>query len=151
MPIRMELLEQLKREHKEVQDLLEKAEATGEGAEKTREQLADKLKEKLLPHSKAEEKVLYARLADEEESRDLIAEAKDEHQEDEQLLKELLSTETDAPEWIQTLKKLRDAVAHHVQEEEDEIFVKAESLINPEEMDELLLLYREEKERFTAL
>ena len=30
----MELLEQLKREHKEVQDLLEKAEATGEGAEK---------------------------------------------------------------------------------------------------------------------
>lgn len=147
----MELLEQLKREHKEVQDLLEKAEATGEGAKKTREQLAEKIKEKLLPHSKAEEKVLYARLADEEESRDLIVEAKDEHQEAEQLLKELLSTETHAPEWIQTLKKLRDAVAHHVQEEEDETFVKAESTIAPEEMDELLLQYREEKERFTAL
>ena len=65
----------LKKDHEVVKDLLEKMEATKETAPKSRIALLERLRNELIPHARAEEKVLYDTLKDIESTKELALEA----------------------------------------------------------------------------
>lgn len=147
----MTIFEQLKREHEEVKNLLEKAEKTADEAEQAREDLVLKIKETLLPHAKAEEKSFYKRLKKtDDDAAELMEEAQDEHEEAEALLRELENTEPTSEQWMSTLKKLKESVLHHVEEEESGVFDKAEDSLTQQELEEILVEYQEERESVLA-
>lgn len=72
----------------------------------------------LVAHSRAEESEVYPVAVKEAGETDEVEHSQEEHAEAERLLAELLDCEWDSPQYVAALKKVVDAVSHHVEEEE---------------------------------
>lgn len=119
----MDILDKLKKEHEEVAGMLKQLVKSDKGAE--RKALVRKIRMALVPHLRAEEKVVY----------DAIIALKDkdakidgnegyiEHKLGDKLLGDLLKmTNAMSPEFSATSKVLKEIVEHHVKEEEDAVW-----------------------------
>lgn len=118
-----DILATLKLEHEEVAALLEQLVGTDNGGQ--RKKLVKEIKSALVPHLRAEEKVVYrsvSKLRDKQARQD-GAEGALEHKIAEQTLTGLgkMSNPT-SPEFSAAAKVLKELVSHHVQEEEDNIW-----------------------------
>jgi hemerythrin-like domain-containing protein len=96
--------------------------------------LFGKLKSALVFHTTVEEQIFYHNLANEPLTENLIDDAYSEHRAVDQLLVGL-SVPTD--KWRQLLHELKREVAHHVDEEENDIFPKAEKLLGKRKLDQM--------------
>lgn len=110
--------------------------AIGSGA-RSRDPLFDQLKLDLDRHTKAEEDVLYPALKRHDETRRYVDEALREHQEAKRMLTELATGDKDSAEWTARLRKLQQAIQHHVDEEEKQIIPAARNVITGNEASEL--------------
>jgi hypothetical protein len=134
-----DILKTLAADHRELERLFNRLEATTERAKKTREKLFLELKQLLTAHSKAEEAVLYDRLAEEsDEAREKTLEGYEEHHVASLLLKEMSLLPADHERWDAKLKVLKEAVSHHIEEEEDETFASARKLVPTAERGEMV-------------
>lgn len=140
----MDAFQLLKADHKNVANLFDQLESA-RGQAKLR--VFEQIKTELELHTHIEEKVFYPALEEPEETHDLTLEAYEEHAEVKQLLKELSRSRTANDEWEAQAKVLRENVEHHVEEEENELFPKAEAALGEEEIDELGERMAAEKER----
>jgi hemerythrin superfamily protein len=127
----------LKADHKKVAAIFEKLEPTTERGVKTREELFAKLKNELDVHARIEEDILYPRLKEIDETEDLTLESYEEHAVVKTLLGELDALNKDDETWGAKLKVLQENVEHHVEEEEGELFPKAQKHLSTEELNEL--------------
>jgi hemerythrin superfamily protein len=119
----MDILDKLGREHEEVQGLLEKLVDSESGAERT--VLFRKVKAALVPHTQAEEKVVYDRVLRLKKTDSKIDgnEGYDEHELASAMLKKLsrIRNKT-SPEFTAAAKVLKELVNHHVKEEESAVW-----------------------------
>jgi|GEM_PF-412152 hypothetical protein len=132
------LFKQLKEDHKEVKDILSRIDASGPEATEKRKELVLELKQKLVPHARAEEKVLYSHMLN--ENRDLEVAGLEgfiEHEAVDVLLPELLEMDASTPLWQAKFIVLKEALEHHIREEENEFFKKCEKNMDAD-YDELL-------------
>ena len=127
----------LKADHKKVAGIFEKLEPTTERGVKTREELFAQLKNELDVHTRIEEDILYPRLKEIDETEDLTLESYEEHAVVKTLLAELDALAKDDETWGAKLKVLQENVEHHVEEEEGELFPKAQKQLSTEEINEL--------------
>lgn len=141
----MNIYERLEKDHRAVEDIFEQILDSSDGAKKTREKLFSKLKSELIAHSKAEEKIFYPRLKEEGELREQVLESLEEHHEVELLLDELDELEVDDERWMAKMRVLQENVEHHVEEEEDELFEEARSVLDDDEATDLCKRFDEEK------
>ena len=88
-------------------------------------------------HTQIEEQIFYPALRSFEETKDLIPEAFEEHQEVKDILEEMSSLNPGNDEFMDKLTELRDSVEHHVEEEEGEMFPKAEQVLGQSRLQEL--------------
>lgn len=72
----------------------------------------------LVAHSRAEEAEVYPVAVKEAGETDEVEHSQEEHAEAERLLAQLLDCDWDSPQYVKMLKKVVDAVSHHVEEEE---------------------------------
>ena len=94
------------------------------------------MKQELLGHMAAEEKLLYPPL--EKEMREKIADARKEHAEIRKHLDHLTSGGTmPEAEWMRHLQQMKQEITHHVQEEEKEILPAAERMFDRQKLMEL--------------
>jgi hemerythrin superfamily protein/sporulation protein YlmC with PRC-barrel domain len=121
-------------DHRKVDDLIAHIEKS-EDEEECNELFAE-LRTALLAHSQAEDEVFYSRLEEEDETESLIGEARNEHQQVEDLLEQLGEIE-DEDAWMKRYADLKQAVQHHVHEEEHQLFPKARKVLDKEMADEL--------------
>lgn len=129
----MDAFELLKNDHKKVSQLFEEIESASGPSKK---QLFNQLKSELDLHAHVEEKIFYPALENKEASRDITLEAYEEHKVVKDLLAELASG-SPSDEWNARLKVLRENVEHHVEEEEGELFDKAEDVLSDEQIERL--------------
>ena len=119
----VDILEKLKEEHDEVQAMLRKLVASERAAE--RKSLLAKIKAALIPHSRAEEKVVYDALIG-MRGKDVKQDGLEgylEHGLADQMLTKLSKIRNaNAPEFSAGAKVLKELVDHHVQEEEDNVW-----------------------------
>ena len=118
-----DILSTLKQEHEEVAALLEQLVGTDSGPE--RKKLVKQIKSALVPHLRAEEKVVYRSVSRlrEREARQDGAEGALEHKIAEQTLIGLgKMTNATSPEFSAAAKVLKELVQHHVKEEEQNIW-----------------------------
>lgn len=127
----------LKEDHKKVAVMLSELEDTSERAVKTRAQVFEKLDEALSLHAKVEETIVYPVLEEVKATHDITLESLEEHHVIKTLLKELAATPESDETWAAKLKVLKENVEHHVEEEEGEMFPKAEKALTEEQMTEL--------------
>lgn len=118
-----DILDTLAKEHDLVQSLLKKLVDSDSAAE--RRSLLKQVKAALIPHSKAEEKVVYDRvmaLKDKQTKVD-AHEGYFEHEAAERMLANLGKIEKPAsPEFTAAAKVLKELLDHHIEEEEHDIF-----------------------------
>jgi hemerythrin superfamily protein len=128
----MEIYEALKRDHEELKTLLDELCSLKEDDE-YRFILIDEIRNNLVPHSRAEEAVFYNTLRAINADKKVVFHGYQEHLEAETLLRSLQVMDKLNFDWKTTAEKLREAVAHHVAEEESTIFDEAKASLTSEE------------------
>ena len=139
----MSIYDLIKNEHREVEKLFQKIEGTKDPDE--RFELFEQVREDLVSHSKAEDSVLYSRLAG--ELPDKISESRDEHDTIELLLFQLADCEPDEAKFDTLFHQLKQAVQHHVNEEEKELLPKAKKIVGPDDDNSLADRMMQEERR----
>ena len=134
----------LKADHQRVKDLFTQYEAA-ENVE-TKRTLAEEAFRELETHAQLEESVFYPAVNEEtDEGLALVKESLSEHETMKSLIQELRSMAHDADEFEAKFQELIQNVAHHVEEEEAEMFPLAEQELL-EDLDDL----REEMQELKA-
>lgn len=133
----MDALELLENDHQKVLGMLEKLDQTTERAVKTRDETFAKLKEELEVHAHVEENIFYPAVRSESKTNALTLAAYEQHHVAKILLDELSGLPVDSERWTAKLKVLKDSVEHHIEEEREEIFPEARSVLTQEQLDAL--------------
>lgn len=131
----MNIYDELTKDHRAVIGLLDKLIAQADASAETRNGLIEQIRDELVPHSRAEEAVFYNSLREIPEIKSMVMHGYAEHMEAETLLRTLQVTGKVDAGWRTTAQKLRDALEHHIQEEEGEIFTAAKQVLAKEEAD----------------
>lgn len=141
----MDVFTLLKQDHQQVAALMEQVEATEAPAQ--RQQLFNQIKQALDVHAHIEETIFYPVLKQAAETRDITLEAYDEHQDIKDLLTQLAGMPPDDEEWTDTFDELKQTIEHHVDEEENEMFVKARDVLSPQQLEDLGTRMQQEKQQ----
>ena len=130
----VDAISMLQSQHREVEALFAKFEKAKDASQK--EQIFVQIADKLAMHAKIEELHFYPASKD-EETGDLLHEAVEEHLGAKRIIADLLDPGLDDAVFKAKVKVLQEQIAHHVAEEEKELFPKAKKLLGGEELDEL--------------
>jgi hemerythrin superfamily protein len=143
------LLDMLKEDHQKVKDLFEEFERSEDRREKQR--LAETIVMELTIHADLEEDLIYPEIRqalDDEEAQDLMDEALEEHHVVHLLVNELKKMKPSDDRFDAKMSVLAESVRHHIKEEEDEMFPKAETA--EVEWEDLEARVMKRKEQLTA-
>lgn len=122
----MDATELLKEDHRNVRKLFAAHESAGDNALVQKKSTAEKIFSELDVHTRIEEEIFYpaARDGRSTETDELVAEAYEEHTVAKTLISELRSMAPGDERWDAKMKVLQEAVEHHIEEEEGELFPK---------------------------
>lgn len=134
----------LSKEHKLVLSMFEEAMSSD-----SKEALF-RIKAEIEPHMAGEEKLYYPLLEEKEESSDIARKAYIEHNEAKALMYELEGMDVSSGNWATRLSELKDAVTHHVQDEESQVFEKSRAILSQQQAEELAQKYLEFKKSYTS-
>lgn len=128
----------LKNDHREVEALFEKFKATGSNAAKSRNSIVAKVIEALSMHAAIEEEILYPETRERLSSAESdVLEALEEHHVMKLTLSELENMDAKQERFEAKVTVLMEAVKHHVEEEEDELFPKVREAFSRAELEEM--------------
>ncbi len=129
----MNAIELLKNDHELVKKLLGELSETTERAVKKRTELLRRIELELTQHTSIEEEIFYPALKQvgEKDDAQMYYEAKEEHRTvDALVLPDLKKTKPDSVEFAGRVKVLKELLEHHIEEEEQEMFPRAEELLD---------------------
>lgn len=141
------IIDVLTREHRLVDQLMAKIEENleGEGFDEV-PPMFEVLKTKLTAHARGEEMRVYPSFRSmNDELKDMIGEANEEHALVHDKLAELSSLDASDEEFKAKFTVLKDLVEHHVEEEEGEIFPAARKAAEEQQLTEITAEYMEAK------
>lgn len=141
----MTIYDELKKDHQKVLGLLDKLIAAEKSDPKARESLVKQIRDELLPHARAEEAVLYNSIRSVPTAQGILGHAYREHLEAESLLRGLQVSDAVNVSWVGGAKKLKEALTHHIAEEEGEIFSAAKKLFTEEEAEAMAEVFNKMK------
>ncbi len=130
----------LKLEHKDVKKLFKKI----LDEERYQENVYMQIKNALQVHMAGEEKLLYPRLENNEETRLITLESYEEHDVGKKVMNDI-DNSTDDETRFAKVKVLSEAIDNHVEEEESELFKKAKRVLSSEDEHEIARLFMNEK------
>jgi hemerythrin superfamily protein len=139
------IVQVLRTEHRQVEDLLEQLAAEENEAEAN--ELVKLIKRELMAHSTAEDRVVYATIEQDEDMAEDIEHARDEHAGIDEALMELTEADFGESDFKDKVQELTKCVQHHVKVEENEILPKASKFIDQQTSRELALLFKKQKQR----
>ncbi|MDC0721511.1 hemerythrin domain-containing protein [Nannocystis bainbridge] len=142
-----EIYELLAREHEEIVELLHHlAPARGRIAA----DLLMRIRLKLVPHARAEEAVLYRRLAEDPRTAAQARDSAGEHGQVDALLDEMAAMVPRGDAWAARARVLADLVGRHVEDEQRQLFPLARRVLDPQEAQRLGAAFETERDRVWA-
>ena len=131
----MNALELLKQDHQKVKGLFQEIRKSSDRSKQ--KELFDKIDTELEMHTHIEETIFYPAIGEQEKLKDMVAEALEEHQQAKELLQQLEELRADDHDFGSKLQQLMEAVEHHVEEEEGEMFPKIREVFDEDELQQL--------------
>ena len=131
----MNALELLKQDHQKVKGLFQEIRKSSDRSKQ--KELFDKIDTELEMHTHIEETIFYPAIGEQEKLKDMVAEALEEHQQAKELLQQLEELRADNHDFGSNLQRLMEAVEHHVEEEEGEMFPKIREVFDEDELEQL--------------
>ena len=133
----MNALTMLEDEHRAMRKLLDQLETTTERGVRTREELFSQIKGALTLHEIIEEEIFYPALKEHPKAEDIVLEGYEEHHVVDLVMAELENLPVDDETWGAKAKVMKENVEHHMEEEEGDMFKKARSVFDRQELEEL--------------
>ncbi len=130
----MDIYSYLKKDHRLVAGLMDQVVASQDPAE--RQTLFQQIKLQLTLHADTEEKTFYKAVEDATRAKPVeeqMEHAHEEHDEIREYLQKLGELDVNDEAWIETFGEFKHAVAHHVEEEENQVFEKARKYLSDED------------------
>ncbi|NNE94556.1 MAG: hemerythrin domain-containing protein [Acidimicrobiales bacterium] len=124
-------------------DLLEQTEGDSDG----RRDLFQRLRAALEAHAGAEERYFYVPLMEHDKTQDNARHSVAEHKELDDYVERLESYDMSAPQWLITVRELKERLLHHLDEEEKEVFPVAGKVLTDDEKATLAEEYRADMDR----
>jgi hemerythrin superfamily protein len=144
-------IEMLKDDHENVKALFEQYEAAGQRAHRKKQGIAEEVFAALAVHTTLEEELFYPAMKrkTDQDGKDLVAEAVEEHHVVTTLMDELKGLDPADERYDAKFKVLMENVEHHIEEEEDEMFPEAEEVLG-ERLEQIGQQMQQRKEQLTA-
>jgi hemerythrin superfamily protein len=129
----------LKADHAAVKKLFAQEERATKQDEKKKQSIFDQINDALTVHATIEEEIFYpaVKKAREENLKDEVREAYEEHQQIKNLLVKIANITPGDESWDMKIKVLKEDVEHHVKEEEGEMFPDARKFLGEKRLNEL--------------
>jgi hemerythrin-like domain-containing protein len=124
----------LRKDHREVKDLLKQA-SDADTAQK--QKLFEQIKSELQVHEAIEEEIFYPALKEHPKTKELALEAYEEHHVVDQVMSELDALSPDDESWEAKFSVMEENLKHHINEEEREMFEQAEKVFSDDELEQL--------------
>ncbi|KTC77991.1 hemerythrin domain-containing protein [Legionella brunensis] len=137
----------IKKDHRNVEELLAKIEKLEYDQIELRNDLFNKLQAKILVHSKAEEKIFYSPLQRFSLTEEEIKHAKEEHAKVEHMLERLSDSSLNGAGWFHLFTTMAATIRHHIREEESQIFEDAEVELSSEKAQEMEIAMKNEERK----
>ncbi|GAB4195705.1 MAG: hypothetical protein Fur006_42450 [Coleofasciculaceae cyanobacterium] len=139
----MDIFELIKTDHRKVEEIFSAIESTK--TSKTLDKHFNQLYKELSLHAQVEELTFYPTIRNHEGTEELLEEAEEEHTEVKVMLEQMKSMDSSSKEFKEKLSQLKEAVQHHVQEEEEEVFPQIRQMMSTEELKQLASEFQEVK------
>lgn len=124
----------IRADHDNHRTLLNRIEDTsGDSAE--RQAAWKEFYEDVKSHAAAEEETFYSKLISKTWGQDAARHSVHEHQQLDDIMEELNEGDMSSPGWLTRFKTLKHDYEHHMDEEEDEVFARAQEVIPDDEID----------------
>ena len=135
----MNPVEMLTQDHDRVKDLFRQFKEAGDKAYKTKQNLAEKIFMELEIHSALEEEMFYPALQakTDKEGTELVSEGIEEHHVVDLIIAELKAMDPTHEQYDAKMTVLCENVQHHIEEEEEEMFVDARKQLGGDELESL--------------
>jgi hemerythrin-like domain-containing protein len=148
----MNAIELLKQDHKEAMGMIEQMENPSQGTPSGRANMDmfNQLKQALTLHTQEEEQVFYPALREHNETRQMIEEAYEEHKNVDRMLAQMSGMDPNNSDFMDMLGELKENIQHHVEEEETEMFPKAEKILGQSRLQEMGRQMRQMKQGMSA-
>jgi len=131
----MDILDLIRKDHRQIANLFSELERTG-NTQKLYGYF-NQLYEEISLHTEVEEKIFYPVISNYQNTERLLDEAQKEHNEIKQMLEDIESFSPISEEFKQKLSELKQAIKHHVQEEENEVFTQVQEWMSKAEREQL--------------
>lgn len=142
-----ELFKLIKDDHERIESASQQIEKAGES---DRGYLYSNLKRQLIPHMKAEEKVVYPVLRNNLRTHEGALLSMEEHRIAESLMKELDKMPVEDETWKAKFTALAEVVTNHIKKEESNVFSESSKAIPEEELNNMASSFQREKEKVTS-
>ncbi len=140
-------IELITQDHRELEAVFEQLRSGSGDAVELREQMATMF----IAHARAEEREVYPTIAKQApDAKGEVHHGKEEHEEAEELLEQLLSQDVDSKQFRSTLEEFVEAVNHHVEEEESEILPALRKAVGARRLEELGAAFARVREQVAA-
>ena len=134
----MDAITLLKNDHRTVEDLFKKFEKAGDGAQKTKQKLVERMIYELAVHAAVEEMTFYPFVKGvNDKLTDDVLESLEEHHVVKWVLIELDGMSPDAERYDAKVTVLIESVRHHVEEEEQDMFPRVRKAMTREQLADL--------------
>lgn len=124
----------IREDHDSHRKLLKEIGDTSGDSEKRRTAWA-KFYEDVKAHAAAEEETFYSKLISQTWGQDAARHSVHEHQQLDDIMEELNEKDMSSSGWLTRFKTLKHDYEHHMEEEENEVFTRAQKVIGEEEND----------------
>lgn len=146
----MTIYDELKKDHDQVQEMMTRIEGMSARASTSKVKLFEEMKVALTAHVRAEEKVFYDAIKQEKSAHDSALEGYEEHHVADLLMREISGLPPSDERWTAKFTVLKENVEHHVEEEEGEIWAKAQQILDEARAQQLGESFVAEKEKLLA-
>jgi hemerythrin-like domain-containing protein len=127
----------LRNDHREIKRLLKQLEPTSEDDVSKRRELFEQIRRDLTVHEVIEEEIFYPTLKQHPKAKEIVLEGYEEHDVVNTIMSELEGLPYDDETWGPKAKVMTENLEHHIEEEEDEMFDKAEQVLEDQELEDL--------------
>jgi len=141
----MNIFDLLKQDHEKVRYLFDRIEKSGKKDLSALQKLFSQIEDELAVHMEGEERFFYTALERNEEAREKVLEAFEEHQVAKTLLGTFTSLAVDDQRWKAKMSVLHENVEHHMQEEEREMFKMARKVLDKNQVQEIAVQFQQHK------
>lgn len=124
----------IRADHDNHRDLLTRIEDTT-GDSDDRKSAWKEFYEDVKSHAAAEEETFYSKLISKTWGQDAARHSVHEHQQLDDIMEELNEGDMASPGWLNRFKTLKHDYEHHMDEEEDEVFARAQDVIPEDEIE----------------